>query len=213
MNIRNMKFAGTLLLGLLMATATEAQHHQGGRGSGPGRAGEGVGYRLAWLDLTEAQQEEISALRTEHYKEITPLRNKMSELRARERTLLSEEDVNIKAVEKNIDEQTGLLNNIRKVQTKHRLSVQNILSDEQLMKLQQGRHFTHRNAFHGNRGPRAKHGMFMNRGYRMDRYHRMDRDRPMGHPYQMKRGHQYQEEILLEQESDLDQGTVVFQKI
>lgn len=200
-----MKFAGTLLLALLMATATEAQHHQGGRGSGPGRAGEGKGYRLAWLDLTEAQQEEISALRTEHHKEITPLKNKMAELRARERTLLSEEEVNLKAVEKNIDEQTGLLNSLRKVQTKHQLAVKNILNDEQVMKLQQGRHFTQRNAFYGKRGSSAKRGMHMNRGYRMDRYHRPDRERQMGHPYH--------KEILLEQESDPDQGTVVFQKI
>ena len=110
MKTRNIKFAGALLLGLLILTAVNAQPRQGG---------EGHGQRFASLDLTEEQQEELTTLRTGHYKEITPLRNKMAELRARERTLLSEEKVDMKAVENTIDEQTDLMNSMKKLQIKH----------------------------------------------------------------------------------------------
>lgn len=134
-----MKFAGALLLGLLMVVTVNAQSRQGGRGLGPYGAGKADINRIAWLDLTETQQEELNTLRTEHYKEITPLRNKMAELRARERTLLSEESVDMTAVELNIDEQTDLMNSIKKLQTRHQVSVKSILTDEQVMKLQQRR--------------------------------------------------------------------------
>lgn len=160
-----MKFAGALLLGFLMVIAVNAQSRQGGRGLGSYGAGEANATRLAWLDLTEVQQEELSTLRTEHYKEITPLRNKMAELRAREHTLLSEESVDMKAVELTIDEQTDLLNSMRKLQTKHQLAVKNILTDEQVMKLQQRRQYAQRDGFHGKNKCRGDRGMRMDRGF------------------------------------------------
>jgi len=144
-----------------MITSVEAQNRQGGR------AGQ-----FARLNLSEEQQAEITALRSEHYKEITPLRNKMAELRARERTLLSEESVDMKAVNKNIDEQTDLLNTTRKLQTKHQLAMRSHLTDEQLMQVQQRRQFAGRTGFHGksgnrgNRGNRSFGGAGMGRGYR-----------------------------------------------
>lgn len=196
MNPRNIKFAGTLLLALLMVTALEAQHRPGGRGSGPGTGGQGHGYRAAWLDLSEEQQEELSALRTGHYKEITPLKNKMAELRARERTLLSEEDVDMKAVEKNIDEQTDLLNKMKKLQTLHELNVKNILSDEQVMKMQQGRRFSHRDGYYGKGNPGGDRGMRMERGYHMDR-NRPNRAYPPNRGYRMN----------LDQETPMNRGS------
>ena len=78
MNTRNIKLAGALLFGILISTAVSAQSH-----------------RHASLDLTEEQQTEITTLRTAHYKAITPLKNKMVELKARERTLLSEESMDM----------------------------------------------------------------------------------------------------------------------
>jgi Spy/CpxP family protein refolding chaperone len=166
MKTRNIKFAGALLLGLLMATGIDAQPRQGGKGFGPRGAGEGYGQRMAWLDLTEAQQEELTTLRTEHFKEITPLKNKMAEFKARERTLLSEESVDMKAVEKTIDEQTDLMNTMRKLQTRHQLEAKSILTDEQVMMLQQRRQFARRDGFHGKAGHRGSKGAGMGRGYR-----------------------------------------------
>ena len=195
MNTRNIKFAGTLLLALLMATAVEAQRRPGGRGLGPDGGGQGYGYRSAWLDLSDEQQEELTTLRSEHYKEITPLKNKMAELRARERTLLSEEDVDMKAVEKNIDEQTDLMNKMRKLQTSHQLNMKNILTDEQVMKMQQGRHFSHRDGYYGKGNRRGERGM------RMDRSYQMYRNRP-NRTYPPNRGYR----MNLDQETQMNWG-------
>jgi len=182
MNTRNIKFAGALLFGILMITTVNAQPRQGGRGLGPCGAGEGPGYgrglnqseypqsgragQFARLDLSEEQQSEITSLRTEHYKEITPLRNKMAELKARERTLLSEESVDMKAVNLTIDEQTDLMNKMRKLQTKHQVAVKSNLTDEQLMQLQQRRQFARHDGFHGKSGRRGSKSFGMGRGYR-----------------------------------------------
>jgi Spy/CpxP family protein refolding chaperone len=170
MKSRKIKSAAALLFGLLLVTAVQAQPRQGGRGSGPGGDGDSFGHRLAWLDLSETQEEEITSLRTQHYKEITPMRNKMAELKARERTLLSEESVDMKAVEKNIDEQTDLMNSMKKMRTKHQLAIKDVLSDEQVMKLQQRRQFARGEGFHGkgNRGGNHSHMGRMGRGYRMN---------------------------------------------
>ncbi len=96
----------------------------------------------------------------------------MAELKARERTLLSEENVDMKAVNKTIDEQTDLMNNMRKLQTKHQVAVKSHLSDEQIMQLQQRRQFARQDGFHGKGGRRSGRGTGggggagMGRGYR-----------------------------------------------
>ena len=123
-----------------------------------GRVGQ-----IAWLDLTDEQQTTITSLRTEHYKVMTPLWNKMAELKVRERTLLSEEIVDMQSVNNTINEQTDLMNIIRKIQTEHQVTVKSILTDEQVMKLQQRRQYAQRNGFRGNGGRR---GAGMGRGYR-----------------------------------------------
>jgi len=146
MNAKNIKSAGVLLLGLLMLTAVNAQSaRQGGRG---------MGNQHARLELTEEQETQITSLRTEHYKEVTPMKNKMAELKARERTLLSEESVDMNAVNKAIDEQTDLMNKVRKLQVEHQVSVKSILTDEQVMKMQQRSQFARRDGFHGRNGHR-----------------------------------------------------------
>ena len=102
------------------------------------------------------------------------MKNKMAELKARERTLLSEESVDIKEVNKTIDDQTDLMNSIRKLQVEHQLAVKSSLTDEQVMKLQQRRQFARQDGFHGkgsfhgkgHRGARYNGGKGMGRGYR-----------------------------------------------
>jgi len=69
------------------------------------------------------------------------LRNEMAELKARERTLLSEEEVDMKALNSVIDDQTGLLNKMKKLQADHRVSMRDILTAEQMMQLDQRRDF------------------------------------------------------------------------
>ena len=96
------------------------------------------------LDLTEEQQEQMQTLRLEHYKVMKPLRNQMAELKARERTLISEEEVDMKSIHKVIDNQTDLMNEMRKLQAEHKVAAKEILTDEQVMKLDQRRRFAKR---------------------------------------------------------------------
>ena len=124
-----------------------------GQGQGQDRFGQAFGpghQRIAQhmlLDLSEDQMEEMKVLRSDHYKIMKPLRNKNIELKAKERTLLSEENVKMKAVNQVIDEQTDLINKIRKLQVEHQLQVKSILTDEQVMRFEQRRKFTrHRRA-------------------------------------------------------------------
>ena len=169
MNTRIIKTAGVLLLGFLMITAVNAQNRQGGRGQGYNGSEKSYGHQFAKLELTEEQEAKMTSLRTDHYKEITPLKNKMSELKARERTLLSEESIDMKAVNKTIDEQTDLMNSMRKLQVEHQLAVKSNLTDEQVMKLQQRRQFARRNGMHGksgHRGARYNGGKGMGQSYR-----------------------------------------------
>jgi Spy/CpxP family protein refolding chaperone len=169
MNTRVIKTAGVLLLGFLMITAVNAQNRQGGRGQGYNDSEKSYGHQFAKLELSDEQKTEITSLRTEHYKEITPLKNKMAELKARERTLLSEESVDMKAVNKTIDEQTDLMNSMRKFQVEQQVAVKSLLTDEQLMQVQQRRQFAKRTGFHGksgHRGSRTYGGAGMGRGYR-----------------------------------------------
>jgi Spy/CpxP family protein refolding chaperone len=137
------KTAGLCVLVTLMTYGLNAQSPRpGGRGAGPyGQGNESMAGYFG-LDLTEEQQEAMKTLRAENYKTIKPLKNKMVELKARERTLLSEETVDMKAVYKVIDEQTELSNKMRKIQVAHKVEVKEILTDEQIMKLEQRRNFS-----------------------------------------------------------------------
>jgi Spy/CpxP family protein refolding chaperone len=110
---------------------------------------------MDWLELTEEQQAEMTSLRTEHSKIMTPLKNKMAELKARERTLLSEENIDMKAVNNTIDEQTGLMNKIRKLHVEQQVAMKDVLTDEQLMKLQQRRDFAQQEGRYGKGGRRG----------------------------------------------------------
>jgi len=134
-----------LVLAMIMLTGVDAQPRNG-RGYGPGGQGNpnfepgyGSTHLFACLDLTEEQQEQMQALRLEHLKTIKPLRNKMGELKARERTLISEDEPDMKAIYQVIDEQTDLNNKMRKLRVEHRVSAKKLLTEEQIMILDQRR--------------------------------------------------------------------------
>ncbi len=117
-------------------------YDQGGRGYGPcGQAyGPGYGqYDQTFLNLSDEQKEELKTLRLKHYKEIKPLRAEMGELQARQRTLMSQEEVDVKSVNKLIDEKTSLMNDMQKKKVNHQLAFREILTDEQQMMLDQKR--------------------------------------------------------------------------
>jgi len=138
---------GVIVLSVIMLSAINAQPHDG-KGNGPHghghpgiEPGHGRTQPLSCLNLTEEQQEQMQALRLENYKIMKPLRNKMVELKARERTLLSEDETDMKAVYKVIDEQTDLKNRMHKLRVEHKVAAKKLLTDEQIMNMEQrGRH-------------------------------------------------------------------------
>ena len=80
----------------------------------------------------------------------------------------------MKAVNKTIDEQTDLMNSMKKLQVEHQLAVKSTLTDEQVMKLQQRGQFARQDGFHGkgisngkgHRGARYNGGKGRGQGYR-----------------------------------------------
>gem|GEM_PF-435418 len=140
--------ATMLLLAGVMTVGMNAQPRKGlGYGSNQ-RTGGGAGFdengpgRMAFcsqMDLTDAQQEQLKTLRLEHYKAIQPLRSKMIELKARERTLILEDNADMKALNSVIDEQSDLNNKISKLRVEHRVKVRSLLTDEQKMLMDQRR--------------------------------------------------------------------------
>ena len=83
------------------------------------------------LDLTEDQQNQITELRTEHLKEVLPLKNKLAELRAQYRTLITAASPDQKAINRNIDEQSKVRNQLMKAGTDFRLKFRNVLTEDQ----------------------------------------------------------------------------------
>jgi Spy/CpxP family protein refolding chaperone len=141
MKNRFIKSAGMFLLCLLFVSGVNAQRYRQGAGhDGPRAQRETLrNSAIERLALTEEQQKNIQTLRQEQFKTMKPLRSKMVELRAKERTLLSQEEIDQKAINKVIDEQTDLTNQMRKLQLDHKLAVRKVLTEEQIMKLEMQR--------------------------------------------------------------------------
>jgi Spy/CpxP family protein refolding chaperone len=178
MKTKLIKTAGLFLMATLFATTLNAQSsRQGGRGSGAyGHGNERMSAHLS-LDLTAEQQEAMKTLRADNYKTMKPLKNKMLELKARERTLMSEESVDMKSVNKVIDNQTDLMNQMRKIQATHKVGVKEILTDEQEMKLEQRTRYGRNKGQGSNRGnnkqrPYHRSGMGSGNGSGRGYYHK-----------------------------------------
>ena len=146
-----------------MATSLIAQPRQG-RGLGPcqGLNQEDVrqrGIEMILPDLTDDQKTALDALRNEHFSEMKTFRNKMGEIRAQQKTVMSEYPIDEKAADKLIDQKTKLMNEQMKAQVAHRAAVNNVLTADQLLKLEQHaakRQFSGK----GNQGMPGKQGKF-----------------------------------------------------
>ncbi|MFO7872976.1 MAG: Spy/CpxP family protein refolding chaperone [Bacteroidales bacterium] len=90
-----------------------------------------LAYCMETFDLTEAQEEEIQALRLEQIEKSTEHRNQMDELRARKRTLMTTDGDNSEALNQVIDEMSELRNARMKASVNHRQAVRELLTEEQ----------------------------------------------------------------------------------
>lgn len=81
--------------------------------------------------LSEEQQGQIKALRTEHMKAMQPLHNQLGEKKARLQTLTTADKVNMAEVNKVIDEIGKLQTQLMKLKEQHRQEIRKLLNDEQ----------------------------------------------------------------------------------
>ncbi len=91
-------------------------------------------------DLTDEQAEQLKALRMEQWKETRDFRNQMGELNAKQKTLMSADQIDQKAVDKIIDQKTALMNTHMKKNIEHKAAVNKVLTEDQRMALAQMQH-------------------------------------------------------------------------
>lgn len=154
----------TMLLAVL--TVTVSAQPGPGRGYGPCAGANQGGFRQAagadfLTDLTEDQKAKLSELRTEHYRQMQQFRNQMGEISAKQRTIMSDYDIDQKAAAKLIDQKTDLMNEQMKTRIAHRAEVNQVLTEEQVLQLEQRRN--HRQFAQG--GNRNRTGGKGNLGY------------------------------------------------
>jgi Spy/CpxP family protein refolding chaperone len=83
------------------------------------------------LDLSEEQKEQIKKLRLEHQKAMLPIKNLFGEQKAKMQTLRTAEKVDLKAIDKLVDDMTGLRAKQMKMQVRHEQEVRSLLTEEQ----------------------------------------------------------------------------------
>ena len=84
--------------------------------------------------FTSEQQEQIKGLRLETAKKVKPLRNELRELGARQKTLATADNADMKAINKNIEKISGVKAEIQKIMAKQQQDIRAMLSEEQLLK-------------------------------------------------------------------------------
>lgn len=82
-------------------------------------------------NLTQEQQTKIEKLKTAHMQEMLNFRTQLAEKKAHENTLMTAKTVDIKAVDKVIDEMSSIKTKMQKSNVKHHNDIRNLLTDEQ----------------------------------------------------------------------------------
>jgi len=83
------------------------------------------------LNLTDAQTASFKKLKLEGDKKITPLKNKLNELHAKKRTLMSANNADKKAINRVITDMSSAREKIQKIRTTQRIEMRKLLNDEQ----------------------------------------------------------------------------------
>jgi len=94
---------------------------------------------LQFLNLTDAQKETMKKSALEMHKKMQPVRNELGEAEARQKTLVTAEKPDIKAINKNIERIGELKVEIAKIAAAQRLEMRALLTEEQRMKLDMSR--------------------------------------------------------------------------
>lgn len=88
-----------------------------------------MSYRM--LDLTEGQLAQMNELRLEQSETLKPLHTELQKVRIDYRSLITETEKDLDAINENIDQQTDLQNKIMKSNILFRKKMEDILTEEQ----------------------------------------------------------------------------------
>jgi len=107
--------------------------------------------------FTAEQREQMKELRLEVAKQVKPLKNELNELSAKQKTLTTADNADLKAINKNIDKMSATKTQMAKIMAAHHQKVRSLLSDEQLLKFDAMK--SYRGGKHGKmNGERRKRG-------------------------------------------------------
>ena len=81
--------------------------------------------------LTDEQTEKIKVLRQSHWDDIKPIARELKDNRTAYIDLLKDDSPDWKAINKNIDKSTGLMNQLMRKKAKHHQKMRSLLDDEQ----------------------------------------------------------------------------------
>ena len=111
-----------------------------GKGMGPGMNGKPgmagpqrvMQVQTGWMkDLTQEQKDQLKSLRLQEMKAMTQYKNQLDEYKAKLKTLTTSDDVNLKDVDKVIDQMGKVKLEMAKNKLSHRMDVRALLTDDQ----------------------------------------------------------------------------------
>jgi len=83
------------------------------------------------IEYSDQQKEQIKKAKIEFAKATKDLKNELNELRAQQKTLMSADKPNLKAIYANIDKASDLKNRLKKEQFAMRMDIKSVLTEEQ----------------------------------------------------------------------------------
>ena len=83
--------------------------------------------------FTDEQKTKMKELKMDNYKIVKPLQNRVNELKARQKTLMTSDQPDMKAINANIDEMSKIQTQIAKGNAEHIQKIRAMLTDEQKM--------------------------------------------------------------------------------
>lgn len=84
--------------------------------------------------FTEEQKEAMKKIHLETAKQVKPLKNELNELMARQKTLATADEVDMKDINKNIEKMSDVKTDLAKLMAKSHQDVRALLNEEQLLK-------------------------------------------------------------------------------
>jgi Spy/CpxP family protein refolding chaperone len=140
LKISNMKtkiFSFLMVAVFVISTAASAQQTRGEYNKGKRQEMMKPGMRQNAQKsnfLTEEQKETMGKLRLETAKALKPLKNELRELQARQQTLTTANNADLKAIDKNIDKMAEVKAEMAKIMAKQHQAFRSQLTEEQLIK-------------------------------------------------------------------------------